>query len=72
MIDETVRRIYTAVERGGKAANTLVIFTSDNGSMWLEEDIAQTGHRANGAWNGAKSDYGKVGTEYHYSRHGPM
>ena len=56
MIDETVRRIYTAVERGGKAANTLVIFTSDNGSMWLEEDIAQTGHRANGAWNGAKSD----------------
>lgn len=56
MIDETVRRIYTAVERSGKAANTLVIFTSDNGSMWLEEDIAQTGHRANGAWNGAKSD----------------
>ena len=56
MVDETVRRIYEAVERSGKADNTLIIFTSDNGSMWLTEDIAETGHRANGVWSGKKSD----------------
>lgn len=56
MVDEVVRRIHKAVERSGKAENTLIIFTTDNGAMWLEEEVRQTGHRANGGWSGAKSD----------------
>ena len=56
MVDETVRRIYQAVEESGEADNTLIIFTSDNGSMWLDEDIERTGHRSNGKWSGKKSD----------------
>lgn len=56
MVDETVRRIYEAVEKSGEADNTLIIFTSDNGAMWLAEDIANTGHKANGMCSGKKSD----------------
>lgn len=56
MVDETVRRIYEAVEHSGEANNTLIIFTTDNGAMWLEEEIQNTGHRANGEWSGGKSD----------------
>ncbi len=66
MVDETVRRIYQAVEQSGEADNTLIIFTSDNGSMWLEEDIASTNHRANGEWSGKKSDIWEGGHRVPY------
>lgn len=56
MVDETVRRICEVVKKSGEAEKTLIIFTSDNGAMWSEEDIAETGHRANGRWSGKKSD----------------
>lgn len=56
MTDEAVRRIWEAVKKSGKADKTLIIFTTDNGAMWQKEDIRQTGHYANGIWNGAKSD----------------
>lgn len=56
MVDETVRRICETVQQTGTADRTLIIFTSDNGAMWQKEDIAETGHRANGEWSGKKSD----------------
>lgn len=56
MVDDVVRQLYEALEQTGQAGNTLVIFTSDNGSPWLAEDIEQTGHRANGLFSGTKSD----------------
>ena len=56
MVDETVRRICEVVKKSGEAEKTLIIFTSDNGAMWSEEDIAETGHRANSRWSGKKSD----------------
>lgn len=56
MVDETVRRICETVEQTGTADRTLIIFTSDNGAMWQKEDIAETGHCANGGWSGKKSD----------------
>lgn len=56
MVDETVRRIYQAVAQSGEADNTLIIFTSDNGAIWYEDDIANTAHNANGIWSGKKSD----------------
>lgn len=66
MVDETVRRIYQAVEESGEADNTLIIFTSDNGSMWLKEDIATTGHRSNGVWSGKKADIWEGGHRIPY------
>lgn len=56
MVDEAVRRICEAVRKSGEVSQTLIIFTTDNGAMWLPTDIAETGHRANGEWSGAKSD----------------
>lgn len=34
----------------------MVLFTSDNGAHWLEADIEETGHRANGSLRGQKAD----------------
>jgi arylsulfatase A-like enzyme len=43
------------------AENTLVIFTSDNGSHWLPSDIEKFGHRANAHWRGQKADIWEAG-----------
>ena len=55
-VDHAVGEVLGALERGGLAEHTLVIFTSDNGAHWLEGDIAQYGHRANGPLRGQKAD----------------
>lgn len=68
--DWSVGRIMEALERNGTKDNTLVIFTSDNGSYmyrWPEdqEDHLQdpgiqgfhtTNHRSNANWRGTKAD----------------
>ncbi|MFV0270360.1 MAG: sulfatase family protein [Macellibacteroides fermentans] len=66
MVDDVVRQIYEALEKTGQTENTLVIFTSDNGSHWLESDIKQTGHSANGIYSGMKSDIWEGGHRVPY------
>jgi arylsulfatase A len=56
MVDDAVRRICDAVYKSGKASQTLIIFTTDNGAMWQPADINETKHYANGGWSGMKSD----------------
>lgn len=56
MVDDVVRQLYQVLEQTGQAENTIVIFTSDNGSHWLAQDKEQTGHQANGVFSGMKSD----------------
>lgn len=55
-VDHSVGQVLDAVQNAGKANETLFIFTSDNGSIWLEEDRAATGHESNGPWRGMKAD----------------
>ena len=55
-VDGLVGSVMAALERGGLAADTLLIFTSDNGAHWLESDIERYGHLANGNWRGQKAD----------------
>ncbi|MYA09328.1 MAG: arylsulfatase [Holophagales bacterium] len=55
-VDAGVGRLLGALDSLGLASNTLVLFTSDNGAHWLEADIEETGHRANGALRGQKAD----------------
>jgi arylsulfatase A-like enzyme len=43
-MDLTLGRLREALERDGRADNTIIIFTSDNGSMWGAKGIA-------GKWN---------------------
>jgi arylsulfatase A len=55
-VDWAMGQIIKAVDDAGFGGNTLVIFTSDNGSHWPVAQIQQFGHRANGPWRGQKSD----------------
>jgi arylsulfatase A-like enzyme len=55
-VDRSVDQVLRALDRTGAARDTLFIFTSDNGSIWLEEDRAATGHASNGHWRGMKAD----------------
>jgi arylsulfatase A len=56
MVDDCVGQILEALERKGFKENTLVIFTSDNGSHWLPQDIKQYEHRGNLDYRGQKAD----------------
>lgn len=40
----------------GLEKNTIVIFASDNGGAWEEEDIQQYGHQSNWSRRGQKGD----------------
>jgi arylsulfatase A-like enzyme len=60
-VDESVGRILRTLEDAKLGQNTLVCFTSDNGSRWLQVDIEETGHRANAGWRGMKADIYEAG-----------
>ncbi|MXX77096.1 MAG: arylsulfatase [Holophagales bacterium] len=55
-VDAGVGRLLADLDSLDLASNTLVLFTSDNGAHWLEADIGETGHRANGLLRGQKAD----------------
>jgi len=55
-VDAAVGEVLSALERSGVADDTLVIFTSDNGGHWLEDDIQRYGHRSNLDFRGQKAD----------------
>ena len=55
-VDAGVGGLLHALDSLDLASNTLVVFTSDNGAHWIEADIEQTGHRANGSLRGQKAD----------------
>jgi len=54
--DHVVGRIMDALEEAGIAGETIVVFTSDNGSDWRAGDIDKWSHRANYIYAGRKSD----------------
>lgn len=54
-VDQTVGKVLEALEKQGLKENTLIIFTSDNGSH--EDHIPEaSGHDANGPLKGQKAD----------------
>lgn len=55
-VDDVVGRITRLVDSLGIADNTLIIFTSDNGSQLSTELMGRYDHRANGEWRGRKGD----------------
>jgi len=56
MVDDMVGQIETLLKKMDIDDNTIVIFTSDNGSHWTLDDIKKFKHRANGNRRGMKSD----------------
>ena len=55
-VDRSVDAILKALDETGLTEDTLVIFTSDNGSNWRETDKEETGHYANANFKGQKAD----------------
>ncbi|MCU4155486.1 arylsulfatase [Carboxylicivirga sp. A043] len=56
MTDDVVGQIMHSLKDQGLMDNTIVIFTSDNGSQWIPSDIETFNHLANGPFRGMKSD----------------
>ncbi len=75
-VDDAVGQILRAVDASGESRNTIVVFTSDNGSYMhsfanesdrdhTDDDKIQgyraENHRANGTWRGTKADIYEAG-----------
>ncbi len=59
--DKALGRILAALDRNGLSENTIVIFTSDNGSHWPDKQIETFNHDANNGWRGQKADIWEAG-----------
>ncbi|MBC8354680.1 MAG: arylsulfatase [Planctomycetes bacterium] len=55
-VDATVGRVLAALDEAKMTEDTLVVFTSDNGPVWYEEDEVKYGHRATSIYRGMKGD----------------
>ena len=54
--DAVLGQVMSALDRTGKADDTVVVFASDNGAWWRDQDAERYDHRANGEWRGQKAD----------------
>lgn len=61
MVDAEIGRVLEALDKAGMSKDTLVIFTSDNGPVWYEEDVARFDHDACGGLRGMKADAWEAG-----------
>jgi arylsulfatase A len=55
-VDGLVGDVLGVLDRLGIGAQTLVVFTSDNGSHWPDADVKRHGHDANLGYRGQKAD----------------
>ena len=61
MVDHMVGEVLQALEDAGMTEDTLVIFSSDNGPVWYEEDVNRLGHDSSGGLRGMKADAWEAG-----------
>ncbi len=55
-VDHMVKQIAESLERNGLLENTILIFSSDNGAYWPQEEIELHGHDSNSGRRGQKGD----------------
>ena len=55
-IDQVVSRVISTLKKLGMDKNTIVIFSSDNGAPWAQQDIERYRHNANQGRRGQKGD----------------
>lgn len=56
MVDHEIGRVLASLDRANMSEETLVIFTSDNGPVWYDQDVERWGHDSAGPLRGMKSD----------------
>lgn len=56
MVDHMIGRLLRELDAAGLTAETLVIFTSDNGPVWYADDVKRLGHDSLGGLRGMKGD----------------
>jgi arylsulfatase A-like enzyme len=56
MVDAMIGKVLKALDRAGMRENTLVIFSSDNGPVWYEQDVRKYDHDSSGTLRGIKGD----------------
>ncbi|TWU34233.1 sulfatase family protein [Novipirellula artificiosorum] len=61
MVDAMIGRVLDKLEEAGMSDNTMVIFTSDNGPVWYDEDVKRLGHDSSGGLRGMKADAWECG-----------
>ncbi len=61
MVDAQIGRVLAALDKAKMADNTLVVFTSDNGPCWYDEDVERFEHDSAGGLRGMKSDAWEAG-----------
>lgn len=49
-------RVLSTLDRLGMRDNTLVVLSSDNGPVWVGDNIERFGHRSTHRYRGMKSD----------------
>jgi len=61
MVDAMIGRVLKALDQTGMTEETLVVFSSDNGPVWYEEDVKRLDHDSSGGLRGMKSDAWECG-----------
>lgn len=61
MTDAMIGRVIEALDEAGMREDTLLFLSSDNGPMWLEEDVTRFGHDSSGGLRGMKGDAWEAG-----------
>lgn len=61
MVDAMIGRVLKQLDESDMSDDTLVIFTSDNGPVWYEDDVKRFGHDSSGGLRGMKADAWECG-----------
>ncbi|MEM9018827.1 MAG: arylsulfatase, partial [Verrucomicrobiota bacterium] len=55
MVDDEIGRVLDSLEEAEMKEDTLVLFSSDNGPVWFEQDVEKFDHRSVGPLRGIKA-----------------
>ncbi|MGB7347813.1 MAG: arylsulfatase [Pirellulaceae bacterium] len=61
MVDHMIGRVLKSLDDFEMANDTLVLFSSDNGPVWYEEDVKRFDHDSSGGLRGMKADAWECG-----------